>query len=46
MDASQIMVIALVTATVGLLIWIEIRSRRGRKTEAADVGAEKLEDRK
>ena len=35
MDASHIVVGALTAVTVGLLVWIEIRSRRNRAAEKA-----------
>lgn len=35
MDASHIVVGALTAMTVGLLVWIEIRSRRNRATGKA-----------
>lgn len=38
MDASHIVVGALTAVTVGLLVWIEIRSRRNRAVEAMPPG--------
>lgn len=38
MDASHIVVGALTAVTVGLLVWIEIRSRRNRVVEAKPPG--------
>lgn len=35
MDASHIVVGALAAVTVGLLVWIEMRSRRNRAAEKA-----------
>ncbi len=38
MDASHIVVGVLTAVTIGLLVWIEIRSRRNRAAEAMPLG--------